>query len=220
MGKFTKLMRVFDVSMDQSERSNTMNSKTRYGIILALAATAFISLILFSPLVLAQQSSSPKTDQPQPSTAPTDQLLQQPSIPEMDQPQALTAESVCCPMCQMNMKDLQTLANLKKLLDQAKETAETERAVETLAKITEVQSQLEQWHQAIHKELSQHMQKMHQDMKCPLCGKIAKSNEELSQHVQTVHQDMKSPICGKPMVASDQGKVEQPKKPVLEGWDH
>ena len=113
-----------------------------------------------------------------------------------------------CQMCQMKMQQLENMAKLKESLAQAKDAAQTEGAKNTLAKINEVQNLLEQQHQTIHKEMSQHMQKMHQDMKCPLCDKMAKSNEELSQHMETMHQGMKCPMCGKSLWM---GKSEQSK---------
>ena len=79
-----------------------------------------------------------------------------------------------CQMCQTKMEHMQKMTELRDLLAQAKATAETEKATKTLAKITEAQKLLEQEHKNMHKQMTQHMEKMHKDqaVKCQMRGKM------------------------------------------------
>jgi hypothetical protein len=148
-----------------------MRRENYVSLLLGLAALAGLALV-----------ASPRTSRAQqdPPAAPEAQAKEA---------SATTTKPAGCETCSMAMRHLEVMAKLKQLLTEAKASAGTE-AKDTVAKIDEALTLLEQHHLKMHEQMAHHMQRMHKGMMHPGAGKMA---------------EMKCPMCGKMM--APQAKV-------------
>lgn len=147
-----------------------MNGKHTFSLFLGLAALAAIALIMSPRALLARQD---------PSAA----------MEEKAKEQAPTTKPAGCEMCNMGMKQLETMAKVRELLTEAKGSAQTAGATDAVSKIEEALKMIEKCHQHMHAMMKEHMHMMHRgmmgrrmmgkgeeekmaEMKCPMCGKM------------------------------------------------
>jgi|GEM_PF-1394961 len=121
----------------------------RFGI--ALVAAVVGGLILFSSVSLAQQAQQER-EKPRRVRMTGEQKAPMMQSPGMG-------------MFKMQMEQLQTMAKVKGLLEEAKGAADAEGGKTAVAKIDEALKLIEQRHEAMHQEMDQMQEKMRERMK-------------------------------------------------------
>ncbi len=120
------------------------------------------------------------------------------SMPARAQEANQATQPATCAMCDMSMEQMQTMAKIKDVLQQARSAAESKGADKAVAKIDEAVKLLDQEHMTMHKMMKKHMKTMHPKMmgkkgvECPVCGKMSKTMAREAKIVNAM-----CPTCGK-----------------------